>query len=304
MLYAVIDIGSSTIRMAIYNIEYGKIEMLTKKKHLIGLAGYVKNNLMQQQGIDKACDSLNEFRDFLVDFHIKNVSAFATAAIRNVKNSRAVVDELQKRTGIAIRVITGDEEAAFDFIGVMHGVDVPTGLIIDVGGGSTELIYYIDKNIEKKISLPLGALSLHTDFVEDFLPSSAEVNDMERYVTDALKKADGFTVPPAPYICGIGGTIKSMRILYNHLFQCNDDNMMLKTADFITMIKKYMRDTAVQEKDIIMLLKSVPDRLQTIVPGMVIIDIICRYFQAEQLTYSDTGMREGYIYDQIISAEQ
>lgn len=300
MLYAIIDIGSSTIRMAIYNMEYGKIEMLMKKKHTVGLAAYVKDNIMQQKGIDSACDILNEFRDFLADFHISNVSAFTTAAIRNVKNSQEVIDELHKRTTIPIRIITGDEEAAFDFIGVMQNIAVKSGLIIDVGGGSTEIIHYENAAIIKKVSIPSGALSLHTKYAEDFLPSNAEINDMAEDIKNSLTKISDFSAVKAPYICGIGGTIKSLRLLYNHIFGCSEDNMSMDTSAFTSIIEKYTRDTNLSEENIITLLKTAPDRLQTIIPGIVIVNTICSYFKAEKLVYSDTGMREGFIYDQII----
>lgn len=87
MLYGIIDIGSNTIRMAIYLIEGSHIEMLMKKKHTVGLAAYLKGGVMQQQGIDKAVEILNEFQDFLRSFQITQVITFTTAALRNAKNS-------------------------------------------------------------------------------------------------------------------------------------------------------------------------------------------------------------------------
>lgn len=300
MLYAIIDIGSSTVRMAIYNINYGKIEMLMKKKHTLGLAAYVENGILKQQGIDKTCTILNEFRDFLHDFKIENVSAFTTAAIRNAKNSNAVIEELQRRTHIPIRIITGEEEAKFDFIGVMREIDSKTGIIIDVGGGSTEIIHYENSTIIKKTSIPLGALLLHTKYVEDFLPSNDEITDMKKEINSFLDSAKDFTNIKAANICGIGGTAKSLRLLYNKLFTCPADNMHMQVKEFSELIQRYVRDNQPTEKDIIMLLKTAPDRLQTIIPGIVLINTICQHFSAECLTYSDTGMREGFIYDQII----
>ena len=301
MLYAIIDIGSSTIRMAIYNIAYGKMEMLMKKKHTVGLAAYVKDDIMQQQGIDKTCDILNEFRDLLADFKITNVSAFTTAAIRNVKNQAEVIEQIQKRTTIDVCVISGEEEAEFDFIGVVRTVGVDTGIIIDVGGGSTELIYYKDAAIVKKTSIPVGALSLYTKYAEDFLPSSAEIFDMQAEIKQLLKEQlQDFPAGDKLYVCAIGGTAKSARLLYNELFLRPDENMTMQTDKMTDIINKYKRDNPLSESLAITLLKTAPDRLKTIIPGMVIVDEVCSYFAASEITYSDTGMREGFIYKQII----
>ena len=74
MLYAVIDIGSTTIRMAIYEILDNKLNLIHKRKYTVGLASYVKDNVMEQAGIDKACEILNSFKSFLTSFNIENVS--------------------------------------------------------------------------------------------------------------------------------------------------------------------------------------------------------------------------------------
>ena len=100
MIHGIIDIGSNTIRMAIYDIAGEKIDFLMKKKHLVGLAAYLENNVMTKAGIDKVCEVLFEFRSFLEIFHISQVTAFTTAALRNCRNSREAVEEIIRRTGI------------------------------------------------------------------------------------------------------------------------------------------------------------------------------------------------------------
>ena len=99
MLYGMIDIGSNTVRMAIYRIEGTHVEMLMKKKHTVGLAAYLKDGVMQKQGIDKAVEILKEFRAFLLSFNITHVVAFTTAALRNAKNSAAAVGEIEGARG-------------------------------------------------------------------------------------------------------------------------------------------------------------------------------------------------------------
>ena len=154
MLYAVIDIGSTTIRMAIYEILDNKLNLIHKRKYTVGLASYVKDNVMEQAGIDKACEILNSFKSFLTSFNIENVSAFTTAALRNAQNSKEAVAEIIARTGIDLHIISGDEEATYDFIAATHELDYHDGFIIDIGGARTETnCFFFHKNIQQN-SIP------------------------------------------------------------------------------------------------------------------------------------------------------
>ena len=142
MLYAIMDIGSSSIRLAVYHLEKDSMDLLLKKKHAIGLAGFIDNGCMSQAGIDKTVEIVKDFKNFLANFPIAAMDAITTAALRNCRNSKAAVCEIEKRTGISLRVISGDEEATFDFIGATHNRKDGSGLLVDIGGGSTEIVSY------------------------------------------------------------------------------------------------------------------------------------------------------------------
>ena len=109
MIQAIIDIGSNTVRMAIYEIKDKNIDFLMKKKHMVGLAAYLENNTLSMSGVDKLCEVLNEFQSFLAFFKIDNLVAFATAALRNCNNREAVLQEIYRRTEINVKIISGDE---------------------------------------------------------------------------------------------------------------------------------------------------------------------------------------------------
>lgn len=300
MIQAIIDIGSNNIRLAIYQIEYGKIELLMKKKHAVGLAAYIKNGIMQPKGIDKTCSILEEYKDFLSSLKIENITAFTTAALRNAANSEAAVGEIRQRTGIDIRVISGDEEATFDFIGATHDLKDPDGLLIDIGGASTEIVLYKNHQICQKISLPVGSLALHTKYVEDLLPSHEEIQDMEKEISRLLDQAEEFKDVKFLDICGIGGTFKGAVALYNEIFQVDKNNHSFPAEKLEMMIHRFTRDESMCSEDAVILLKAVPERLQTIVPGLVIACLLAKHFASKRINYSDSGVREGYLYDQII----
>lgn len=301
MLYAMIDIGSNTIRLAIYQIKGAQVAMLMKKKHTVGLASYVKDGAMQQAGIDKAVEILQEFQGFLKALHISRVTAFTTAALRNAVNSREAVREVEARTGLSIEVISGEAEAEYDFLGATHNLTEKAGLLMDIGGASTELVYYEDKEIVKKASLGMGSLGYHTLYVAGLLPTAAECAAMRQAAEAAIREAKDFARISQVPICGIGGTFKGAVALYNSLYQMPKENFRMETGRLGYMIRRFQTEGIVPPDNAILLMKTVPDRMHTLLPGLIIAEAAAQYFESSMIAYSDSGVREGYIYKHIVN---
>ncbi|MBE6093641.1 MAG: exopolyphosphatase [Selenomonas ruminantium] len=300
MLHGIIDIGSNTIRMAVYLIEGGHFEQLMKQKNTVGLASYVEDGIMQPEGIDRAVETLLEYRKFLQCFKITQVAAFTTAALRNAKNSQQAVGEIESRTGIKIQVISGDEEATLDFIGATHSLNNASGLLIDIGGGSTEIVTYRDRQIQYKTSLPLGSLGFAKKYVSGILPTMQECMDMHGEAEATIGAASDFLSISEAEIVGIGGTFKGACALNNEVFNLPAVNRRLETKNIRTLISTFVSDMGMTQKMAVTLMRSVPERLRTIIPGLIIASVLSRRFQSQWITYSDSGVREGYIFDRII----
>lgn len=300
MIHGIIDIGSNTIRMAIYDIKGEQIDFLMKKKHMVGLAAYLNNNIMTQAGIDKVCDVLLEFRSFLEIFHITHIAAFTTAALRNCKNSEDAVGEIIRRTGINVEVISGDMEAQYDFEGAVHSIKEQDGVLADIGGASTELVAFEDGSIVNKISLPMGSLDFRTKYCSFVLPNEFEVKLMEEQARKILAEATDFASIRCNMLLGIGGTFKGTCALYNGIYNCEKKNLLIEAAALDRMIQHFAKLEEIGHEDAVLLMKQVPDRINTIVPGMVIAKVLTEHFQCQKITYSDSGVREGFIYTHLI----
>lgn len=300
MLYAIMDIGSSSIRLAVYHLERDSMDLLLKKKHAIGLAGFIDNGCMSQAGIDKTVEIVKDFKNFLANFPIAAMDAITTAALRNCRNSKAAVCEIEKRTGISLRVISGDEEATFDFIGATYNRKDGSGLLVDIGGGSTEIVSYEHREIRFKISVPMGALSLRTDLVHGFLPSAAECQAMKAEAERMFDQVRGLQQHCAPAIIGMGGTFKSACALYNRLYHCDRYNTRMDVLKIEQMISEFQRDIPLTEEKTIVLMKAVPDRMHTIISGLIIADVLASRLGSSRISYSDTGVREGFICAEIL----
>lgn len=299
MLHGIIDIGSSTIRMAVYLIDENHMEMLMKKKHTIGLAAYIQDGCMSQAGIDKTVEIVEEFKEFLSHFPLTSIHAFTTAALRNAKNSREAVGEIERRTGILIRVITGDEEAYLDYVGAVHNHPAGEGLLVDIGGGSTEIVAFGDGNIRFKTSLPMGSLSLRSEFVKGFLPTGLECLAMRKAAEERIGRVAELDSISSPFIIGMGGTFKSACALYNLLYHKDKNNTVMERTLLEKMVTTFRGDRPLDEEKSILLMKAVPDRMHTILSGLIIALVLSGHFHAGRITYSDTGVREGYIYEEI-----
>ena len=301
MLYGMIDVGSNTIRMAIYVIDGDMVEMIMKKKHTVGLASHVREGVMQRTGIEKVVEIISEFRNFLRDLGITRMTAFTTAALRNAANSQQAVEEIEYRTGIKIHVMTGDEEATFDFIGATHNLVDEDGLLIDIGGGSTEIVYFKARKIKIKVSLPIGSLAFHTRYTGvHILPSMSECEEMRAEADATVSAIKEFQAVSHAQICGIGGTFKGAMALYNAMYGMPRHNMRMEVRRIADILRRFQRENELIEPDKVLLMKTVPERMHTFMPGLIIADVLAKRFGSMHINFSDSGVREGYIYDKII----
>jgi exopolyphosphatase/guanosine-5'-triphosphate,3'-diphosphate pyrophosphatase len=280
-------------------------ELLMSKKDSTGLASYIRHHRMTEEGIDRASLVLSDFQGLLKAFDIEG-HAFATAALRNIDNSEEAVDQIVRASGLQIQVIPGEMEAELDFVGATRGMKLSTGLLVDIGGASTELVVYKDQKIQKAISMPLGSLSMYNQYVENLLPTKQERKNIEQAVLAAIatdedffagryKKIDG--------ICGVGGTIRAACKLNNDMFELPTDNHVINTANVKKILKKLETpegEQFISTGKMDTLLRVVPDRIRTVLPGMIILQTVIKYFKAKMIHVSFMGVREGYLYQQVL----
>lgn len=303
-MYGVIDIGSNTIRLNIYKVEDGVPSVLLSKKDATGLASYIHHGRMSADGIERAVLVLLDFKVLLDEFNIEGF-AFATAALRNIENSMEAIDELSKRTGLSIVLLPGETEAELDFIGITCSVSLNSGLMVDIGGASTELVIYKGHEILKSFSMPVGSLNMYNRHVQHLIPGRTERRDIKQEVLNCLTQDDDFrkgTWQNIIGMCGVGGTIRAACCLNNELFDLPADTQEINAPNIKKIIKLLEND---EEDDLIsidtleVLLRTVPDRVRTVLPGLIILHTLIKYFGIKTIHVSRTGVREGYLYRQL-----
>lgn len=123
MKQAIIDIGSNSIRLTLYETQQQSFKILFREKIMAGLAGYVEDGRLSAEGIECACAGLLTFRGILQTLQIDSVRVFATASLRNISNTQQALSVIRAATGYAVEVISGEDEALYGYTGAMQELD-------------------------------------------------------------------------------------------------------------------------------------------------------------------------------------
>lgn len=118
----------------------GGFERLFSEKEMAGLVNYISDGVLSEAGIRRACVALTNFRSLLHQFGMEQMHVFATASLRNIRNTEEAVAMIRDLTGIDVDVISGDEEAQLGYYGAMRTLEMRDGAMFDIGGGSTEIV--------------------------------------------------------------------------------------------------------------------------------------------------------------------
>ncbi len=296
MICGIVDIGSNTIRLSVYKCEGGENRLLMHRKTMAGVASYIKSGRLPAEGIRIICKTLAEYKKLLDNLDIPNMHVFATAPLRNISNTEEVVSSILEETGISVNVISGEEEAVLSFTGATLGITHKKGVMLDLGGGSTEILRYEDGKILSTYSLPIGSLSLFNRYVNGFYPTEEERKKIRKAVEEQLERAN-VDLSPAAHICGVGGTIRAASQVANHFFCRSDDYNIISVEELKILLKRIRKPDSDNVHE---LLKIVPDRIHTIIPGLIVLETISKALNAEEITVSMCGVREGYLIRNVI----
>ena len=304
-MYAIVDIGSNTMRLVIFKVEEdGRPRVLLNKKEMAELASFIKDGMMMAEGIDRACYILDSFNLLSKDLGIKKMHVFATASLRNISNSQAAVSEIEDRTGVPITLLSGEQEAEYDFVGAARTIDLKSGLLVDIGGGSTELVVYENLQMVEGVSLPIGSLSMYTKYVKHLFPTKKERRQIESCVKEMLKKYGVDKMSDCESVCGVGGTIRNVDKLNSYYYKLSRNNRFILAENLEWMVKKLENREEkrfVARETLETLLNVVPERVRTILPGMIILNTIVKYFGIKNIYVSRAGVREGFLYRQVLN---
>lgn len=292
MKCAIVDLGSNTIRLSLYNtLENGGFETLFSKKYMAGLAGYVSHGIMSNDGINQACAVLTDFKVLLQQLGVNEMHVFATASLRNIKNTEKALETIKRRTGLSVDVIAGSEEGILGYYGALYTTDLKNGIMFDIGGGSTEFVRVKNGKVKKSQSISIGSLNLFHNHVSGLWPDKKEQKAIGKRIGKRLDAAD-FPKKAPEKVCCVGGTCRAILNIVNYHFNKQENNRIITKEEFDKILKILTKRDMTSRNYI---LKLCPDRVHTIIPGMLVVKEIMERLHCQQIWVSRYGVREGYL---------
>ena len=296
MKQAVIDIGSNSIRLTLYETEGQSFHILFREKIMAGLAGYVEEGKLSAEGIECACKGLLTFRSILQTLEIARISVFATASLRNISNTEQALAIIRAATGYSVEVISGEEEALFGYAGAMKELRLSSGAFLDIGGASTEIVTFEESLPVDFASFSIGSLSLYRRCVKKILPGEGSLRHLRQEISRTIDVSEG-ALAPRPLIVGVGGTARAALKLARHYYKMSDDCRSM-TAEQLDGLCRFLCGGKKAASDLILRLEA--ERIHTLVPGLLILQHVFHLFGAQQLIISSYGVREGYLSQRIL----
>ena len=302
--YAVIDFGSNTIRLCVYSVDIQRDEPLTRKnitmllnyKEMAGISSYIQDGTLQPKGIKKAARIIREQQECASFFDCDQVQVFATAVLRNCKNSKSAKRAIEKACGLPITLLSNEEEAHLGVVGARLDCALANATVVDIGGGSTELTALSRGSEKAATSIPQGSLSSFSQFVKGVLPTSGEMKQIARSFDDLYAQEDQKAFVRKNLI-GIGGAIRAAAKVYGDVFNGGKRSNILLPEQLEEMLAAYRKDPA----DLMhRAIKTIPDRIHTFIPGCSIILQVFEHSGARKLTIAKHGVREGFLIERVL----
>lgn len=292
-----IDIGSNTIRLVIFEFDKktGLDEVLNIKTPA-RLSQYLTNDLtMTQEGIEVLTTTLSSFKRVSDKFATDELHPIATAAIRQSTNRDDIIKHIEQQLNITMRIIPEESEAFYGYYAITHTTNISDGISVDIGGGSTEVTLFKDKQLKAAHSFPFGVVTLTKKFFSDKPHNDKHaIKDMEKFLIKQFSQLDWLNDAQVALV-GVGGSARNVARIHQSAHDypiggVHNYSMSAKDVEEVfSLIKKSSRN---ELKDVDGLSG---DRIDIILPAVAVFKNLFTKINATQFTFSRKGLREGYV---------
>lgn len=298
---AIIDIGSNSVRLVIYEDMVRTPDILFNEKILGELGkGLEKTGCLLDSSMQLVFRALKRFRMLIEQSNVVAVYAFATSAVRDAKNGEDFVQEAEAILQSKIEVLSGSKEAYYSGLGVLSGFYKPNGLVGDFGGGSLEIIKVAGSSLGKGVTFPIGGLRLK-ERAANRLSVAREIvqtafNDSNFFAGLDLKKIDNFYA--------IGGVWRSLAKLYMSsngypLHIMHNFSIKLQPA------RRFLQRVARGDVDHLRGIEHIDKHRRYLLSyGAIVLLALLNVIEPKRLVFSIRGVRDGYLYSLLKPKER
>ena len=296
MRLGVLDVGSNTVHLQVVDAHPGaRPSPATNQKVELRLHEYLnKEGEITAEGVALLEESIADAISHAKDFQTEEILAFATSAIRDAKNGKEILEQINKKFEIDLQVLSGDDEAQMTFLAVRRWLGWSSGrlLVLDIGGGSLEIAVGDDERAEATISLPLGASRLTREYLDSDPHTSKEIKALETYVFEAIKVSlpEDISKHIADHFVATSKTFRTLARLGEHWFE--DNPKYLKINSLTKMIPKLQDMSNKQRAELPGVSQS---RARQIVAGAIVARTVMEKLHINELEICPWALREGIV---------
>ena len=299
----IIDLGSNSVRLVIFEIKHnGAYRLVDDISDAIRLSeNMVEGKYLNDFSMRKAVKTIKLFKKLCSDYGIpgKSIISVATEAVRKAHNRDQFLKLIHSATGLSFRVLSGEEEAAYVYKAVISTFNIDNGIIVDIGGGSTEIIKFTNKNIVNSVSFPIGAVVATEDFLsKDSIPQE-KLHKLEQHVQGLLSSLNWLSADQNQVIIGLGGTIRNLAKIHRKRVNYPLDithNYTMSVGDFYSIYDS-LKTMGLDDRKKVRGMS--PKRADIIVGGLAILKSISSTAASKQLVISGSGLREGVFFEYL-----
>lgn len=293
---SVLDLGSNSVKLVNYKINsFNNYKPYHQESVRLRLSEGLDHGVLKENFIEKTIETLKLFRN-IVDFEDVNyVISVATSAVRDAKNRFEIIERISKETGFNFKILSEHDEAIFSFAGAIRSLRIPSVLFFDIGGGSLEIVYAKDFEIQKVKSLPLGALRLTQMFSNDSKFEITDFYNMEKHILKILPSKEDLGISNSEnlVLVGVGGVLRTLAKYdqYSKRYPLSKLHNYELSFDSIDSIFKRIRSLPLEK---IAKIDSIGSgRADTVRAGNLVIRLLMQKYGFDKLRVSAHGLREG-----------
>ena len=296
---SIIDVGSNSTRLSVYVCEPDGSHVLVHQFRVPTSLGLCmgEDGALSTEGIDRVCSSLQDVLANSRGNYADETHVLATASLRDPSNAAEVLTAVQTRVGVAVEVITGEQEASMGLSSLLNSCECTDGVSVDAGGRSTEVVSFAGRALVHASSLPFGVLALKKRFDTERVLSAQQQTQIKELVCAELDRA-GFENPDCrKRLYGLGGTARAAADLLGAFHDTDPQKpfAMQRLADFAERVH------AADRQAWTLIERIYPKRVETIGCGLLILLTIAERFGAEEFNLAQASVRDGYLIERVLN---
>jgi exopolyphosphatase/guanosine-5'-triphosphate,3'-diphosphate pyrophosphatase len=291
---AVVDVGTNSTRLLVADVAAGRVSPLERRSTVTRLGrGVDLSGHLASEAIEDVCEAIAGYVGILEELGAEAVDVIATSAVRDADNGSAFVAELRERFALSPRVLDGEEEARLTYLGATsESLPSEPTLVVDIGGGSTELVVGSGSEISFHDSLQAGVVRHSERYIAGDPPAASELEELATDIRGLIEGSVGAGVEARAGIA-VAGTPTSLAAVEMELEPYDPSRVHGHTLALPSIQRMLSQLASVPLAERVEIPGLHPDRAPTIVAGVVILVEVMRAFGLEEITVSEHDILYG-----------